>query len=225
MRRLTGPLGPRQKRFPGILGWIGTLLVVMILGGTIAFLILSQRIIVTSGTVITLPDSGKVLLQIRNIGRLETVSYTLEKVYPYDRNANSPWYDLGKYLGDQRKLFVVPGEVIAGFDLTRLRKEDVQIQGKAITINLPPPQILTVSIDEKNVQVYDMSTGVYSFMQGMDPNTENQVLAAGKVSLQKDACDGGILQKASASAKQQFTSFLTELGFTSVTINIPKGTC
>lgn len=225
MQRPIGPVGPRQRRFPGILGCIGTLLAVMILVATFAFLILSQRILVAPGTVNTLPDSGRVLLQIRNMGRLETVSYTLEKVYSYDKNANSPWYDLGQYFGDQRKLFVVPGEVIAGFDLVRLHKEDVQIQGKAITINLPSPQILTASIDEKKVQVYDMSSGVYSFLQGMDPNAESQVLAAAKVSLQKDACDGGILQKASASAKQQFTSFFTELGFTSITINIPNGTC
>src|SRR5207244_5587782 len=135
MQRLPEPLATQRKSFPGLFGCIGIALAILILIGATVFttLALAKRFIVTSGPVVVLPDSSRVLLEIRNMGRLETVSYTLERVYTYDQHANSPWYDVWKIFGDQRKLFVVPGEVIAGVDLTQLKKEDVQIQGKALT--------------------------------------------------------------------------------------------
>jgi hypothetical protein len=173
-------------------------------------------------TIIGLPDSDTVISQIQNIGRFETVSYTLEKVIAYDQDANSLW----RFLGDHKKLFVVQGEVIAGFDLSRLSKQNVVLQGKNITVDLPVPQILETILDEEKMSVYDANTGVYGiWSEGINSNTQLQILAAAKLSLRADACKGNILQKASTGAKQHFTSFLMAVGFKNVIINIPNGTC
>jgi len=218
----------QRKRFMGKVGCMGIVLaaLVIVAGTILATLAVSGKLVIAQGPVVVLPPtSSAVFIQVQKMNRLETVSYTLERTYKYDQNANSPWYDIGKYFGDQRKLFVIPGEVVAGIDLSQLKKEDVQAHGKAITMNLPASQILETSLDEQNIQVYDISTGISVFFQGMDPNVQNQILAAAKVSLQTDACKGGILQKAAENAKQQFASFLTELGFTNVTVNAPSGTC
>ena len=97
---------------------------------------------------------------------------------------------------------------------------------KTITINLPPPQILVTTLDESKMKVYDSNSGVYGLWnEGIDANTELQILTQAKTSLHDDACREGILQKASDNARTQFTAFLTSLGFTTVTINISKGTC
>jgi hypothetical protein len=211
---------------PGKFGWVGIVLAALVVVAAIFYAFASGKIVfVPQGSAVVLPSSGTVFIQVQRMNRLETVSYTIESTYKYDQNANSPWYDVRKYLSDQRKLFVVPGHVTAGVDLSKLTKEDVQIHGKAITLNLPPSQVLDTSLDEQNIQVYDISTGIASFFQNMDPNVQDKILAAAKVSLQKDACDQGILRQASQNAQQQFTSFLTELGFTSVTVNAPVGTC
>lgn len=207
-------------------GLAGIFLAVLVVAAGISYAFASGRLaIVPQGSAIVLPSSGTVFIQVQRMNRLETVSYTLESTYKYDQNANSPWYDVWKYISDQKKLFVVPGKITAGIDLSKLTKEDVQVHGKAITLNLPASQILDTSLDEQNIQVYDISTGLASFFQSMDPNLQDKILAAAKVSLQKDACDQGILRQASQNAQQQFTSFLTELGFTSVTVNAPVGTC
>ncbi len=201
---------------------------IVLVGVTIlATTVISGKFIVvpSNGNVVILPSSSMVLLKIQKMDRLETVSYNIQRVYKYDQNANSPWYDVWKAFGDQRKLFVVPGKVIAGVDLTQISKGDVQVRAKTITITLPPSQIFDTNVDEQNIQVYDMSTGLATLSQGMDPNVYNQILAAAKVSLKNDACNQGILRQAADNARQQFTSFLTELGYTNVTVNAPAGTC
>lgn len=211
---------------PGKLGCIGIALAVLVLVAGVSYAFTSGRIVfVPQGSAVVLPSSGTVFIQVQRMNRLETVSYTLESTYKYDQNANSPWYDVWKYFGDQRKLFVVPGQIVAGVDLSKLTKGDVQIHGKAITLNLPTSQVLDTSLDEQHIQVYDISTGIGVFFQNMDPNVQDKILAAAKVSLQSDACDQGILKQAAENAQQQFASFLTELGFTSVTVNAPAGTC
>lgn len=222
MQHLTGPLATNPKSRPRLLTCIGIILALIIALLVLALFGRFFKIVPQSSVVIPLPDNVTVITQIRNIGRLETVSYTLEKVIPYDQDSNSIW----RFLGNHTKLFIVHGEVIAGFDLTLLSKDNVKIQGTAITINLPPPQILETNLDEAQTRTYDVTQGPLGlFPEGLDSNTELQILAAAKISLKDDACKGDILPKASDNARQQFTSFLIELGFKTVTINIPSGTC
>lgn len=224
MQRLTERLAANLKRFLRLLAFFGIIFAVIIL--SVEILLKVKPITVVSGpaTIIGLPDSDTVITQIRQMGRFETVSYTLEKVIPYDQDANSFWH----FLGDHTKLFVVHGEVIAGFDLTKLSKKDMQIQEttKTISINLPAPQILETILDEEKTQVYESNTGLYGIWnEGLDANTEVQILGAAKRSLRDDACKGNILQQASESARQELSSFLISVGFQHVTITIPDGTC
>lgn len=223
MQEVPEPRATRGKRFPRLLSFLAIVLVVIAL---VIVILVKGQVAFFSGpvTIIGLPDGGTVVTQIRDIGRFETVSYTIEKVIPYDQDANS-WLH---FLGDHTKLFVVHGEVIAGFDLKSLSKKDIQIdeKTKTITVNLPGPQVLETVLDTDKTRVYDSNTGVYGvWNEGLDPNTELQILTASRKSLQNDACTENILQQASNSARQQFTSFLTSVGFKTVIINIPDGTC
>lgn len=205
-----------MQRSKGCLAFLGVVFVVLIV--LVSFILISFNKV----TVTVQPGSDTVVTQIRNLSRVETVSYTLEKVINYDQDANSIWH----FLGNHTKLFVVHGEVIAGLDLSSLSKNDVNINKKSITINLPPPQILVTTLDESKTRVYDSNSGVYGLWnEGLDANTELHILAQAKTSLHDDACSEGILQKAAANAKTQFTAFLTSLGFTTITINIPNGKC
>src|SRR5205085_5511768 len=108
-----------------------------------------------------------------------------------------------------------------------LSKKDVTIQGQTkIMLSMPAPKILETVLDEANTRIYDANSGLLGlFGGGMDSNTLVQILAAAKVSLQVDACKGGILQKAADSARQELSAFLKTVGFTNVAITIPKGTC
>jgi len=177
--------------------------------------------------VLYLPTNATVITEVQHIGKLETVSYTLQQIITYDPDANS-WFH---FLGDSRKLFVVYGNVTAGIDLSKLSSNDIQIQGKeigkaSIVLNAPAPQILNSTVDPNRTQVYDANSGISGlWSQNLDSNTTLKILAAAKDSLQRNACQEGILQQASDSARTQLTSLFTTIGFSTVTINMPAGTC
>lgn len=176
---------------------------------------------------LSLPTSTTVITKIQNMGKLETVTYTLEKVISYDPDAGQ-WYH---FLGNRKKLFVVHGYVTAGIDLSGLRKEDINRQEEtaSITLTVPAPQLLHWKVDPNKTQVYDADSGVYALWKNdLDPNTTLQIEAAAEDSLRSDACQAGILQQASDSAKVQLKSFLMALGFQDVTVNpaeIPASAC
>ncbi len=177
--------------------------------------------------VLYLPTNATVITEVQHIGKLETVSYTLQQIITYDPDANS-WFH---FLGDSRKLFVVYGNVTAGIDFSKLSSNDIQIQGKeigkaSIVLNAPAPQILNSTVDPNRTQVYDANSGISGlWSQNLDSNTTLKILAAAKDSLQRNACQEGILQQASDSARTQLTSLFTTIGFSTVTINMPAGTC
>src|ERR1700724_3427809 len=66
-------------------------------------------------------DQPTVVRQIQQLQRLETVSYTMDKIISGEHaNAYLP-----KFLAGDRLLLVVHGEVVAGIDLARLQPGDV----------------------------------------------------------------------------------------------------
>ncbi len=58
-----------------------------------------------------------------------------------------------------------------------------------------------------------------------DNNLESNARKVAVDTITDAACKGNILQVASDNAKKQLTAFLKALGFTSIVIEIPQGTC
>ena len=173
-----------------------------------------------SQPVISYPTNAVVVTQMQNIGKLETVSYTLQQVVVYDP---------GGVLGDPKKLFVFYGNVTAGVDLSTITSKDItrRMQGDkviSLTLNLPDSQILHSSIDPTRTKVYDASTGIV-INSNPDPNTVNTIQAQAQQTQSSDACQDHILETAAANARTQLTSFLTTVGFPSVIVNVSAGKC
>lgn len=153
-----------------------------------------------------------VVNQIQHLQRLETVSYSLDKIVEGDRqNAILPDFLVGDKL-----LLVVHGNVIAGIDLSQLTAKDVQIQGRAIQVHLPPAQIFVAALDDTKTRVYSRTTGL---LVPEDPNLESQVRAQAQQQIQQAALADGILAAASKNARATITSMLLGLGFQQVTVN------
>ena len=156
-------------------------------------------------------DQPTVVRQIQQLQRLETVSYTMDKIisgeneYPY----------LPKFLVGDRLLLVVHGEVIAGVDLARLQPSDVTVRGQSISIRLPHAEIFTTRIDNGKTRVYSRDTGLFS---SPDPNLETAVLQEAERQLQQAALRDGILKSADQNAHTTIASLLQGFGFHDVNI-------
>jgi hypothetical protein len=156
-------------------------------------------------------DQPTVIRQIRELQRLETVSYTMDKIVSGERE--NPL--LPRFLAGDRLLLVVHGEAIAGVDLSKLQPSNVVVNGQNVSIRLPQAEIFTVRLDNAKTRVYSRDTGLFSTP---DPNLEGEVRQEAERQLQAAALQDGILKTADKNARQTLITILTGLGFGNVQI-------
>jgi hypothetical protein len=154
-------------------------------------------------------DQPTVVRQIQQLQRLETVSFSMDKIISGEHD--NPY--LPKFLVSDRLLLVVHGDVIAGVDLSQLQPQDVAIRGQAISLRIPNSQILVTRLDNSQTRVYSRDTGLFS---SPDPNLESEVRQEAERQLQEAALQGNILKTADDNARATLSALLRSLGFTSV---------
>jgi len=210
---------PRKSAnlFPWILGILsGAILTVLLLAALIWLstglglfhLITSMR---SDRTQINV-DQPTVVHQIQQLQRLETVSYSMDKIISGEHaNAYLP-----KFLAGDRLLLVVHGEVIGGINLAGLRPGDVVLQGNKVSIHLPAAEVFSTHLDNARTKVYSRDTGLFS---SPDPDLESQVRAEAERQLQQSAVQDGILKTASDNARSTITGMLQGFGFREVDVH------
>ena len=154
-------------------------------------------------------DQPTIVRQIQQLQRLETISFTMDKIISGEHD--SPY--LPKFLVSDRLLLVVHGEVIAGVDLSKVQPGDVTLQGQSISLRLPKAQILVTRLDNAQTRVYSRDTGLFS---SPDPNLESEVRQEAERQLQEAAMQGDILKTADGNARSTISSLLQGLGFKKV---------
>ena len=156
-------------------------------------------------------DQPTVVRQIQQLQRLETVSYTMDKIISGEHvNAYLP-----KFLAGDRLLLVVHGEVVAGINLAGLQPGDVLIQGQKVSIHLPAAEVFSTRIDNARTKVYSRDTGLFS---SPDPNLESEVREEAERQLQQAALQDGILKAAADNARITISAMLKGFGFHEVAI-------
>jgi hypothetical protein len=152
-----------------------------------------------------------VVRQIQKLQRLETVTYTMDKIISGE-HANA---FLPKILAGDRLLLMIHGEVIGGIDLAALQAGDVVVQGQKISIHLPHATVFSTRIDNAKTKVYSRDTGLFS---SPDPNLESEVREEGERQLLQAALQDGILKTAADNAKTTITGMLEGFGFREVEV-------
>jgi len=156
-------------------------------------------------------DQPTIVRQIQQLQRLETVSYTADKIIS-GGHANAY---LPNFLAGDRLLLVVHGEVIAGINLADLQPGNVEIQRQKVSIHLPAAEVLSTRIDSARTRIYSRETGLFS---SPDPNLESEVRAEAERELQQDALQDGILKTAADNAGSTIAAMLRGFGFREVDI-------
>jgi hypothetical protein len=156
-------------------------------------------------------SSPAVVEKIRQLSRLETVDYSIDKIVQGDRI--SPY--LPNFLAGDELLLVAHGDVIAGVDLSALKPADVAVDGDTVRAHLPEPQILTSRLDNSRTRVYSRRTGL---LVAPDPNLESKVRQTAEEQFIEAAKADGILDKAHQNAQTSVSALLKALGFKKVEV-------
>lgn len=165
-----------------------------------------------TGRPVSVISQPTVVSQIQRLERLESVTYSMDKVVEGDRSSEI----LPDFLVGDKLLLMVHGQAIAGVDLGQLKSSDVVVNGKTVDVHLPPAQIFVTALDDTKTRVYSRDTGW--FVQA-DPNLESQVRAKAEQDLHDSAMAAGILATARSNAAGTLTRLLLSMGFEQVHIS------
>jgi hypothetical protein len=150
--------------------------------------------------------------KIQRLERLETVTYSMDKMVEGDRTSSI----LPDFLVGDKLLLNVHGEAIGGVDLSQLKPSDVVVHEKSVYVHLPPAQIFVVALDSGKTRVFSRSTG---FFVQADPDLETEVRAKAEQQLRDSAMTAGILDTARKNAASTVSKLLLSLGFAQVQVD------
>lgn len=155
-----------------------------------------------------------VVQQIRGASELTTAIYAMESVVPASRERAVGGYVIGK----TTLLYIAHGEVRAGVDLTALRPEDVQVNGNALSLRLPPPKILDSKIDVTRSKVYDYDRGFMGLGPDVAPELQELAQQETLAKIVESACTDGLLKSANDRAKIAVSQLLMTAGYTQIAV-------
>jgi hypothetical protein len=154
------------------------------------------------------PSPVTIIRQIQTLSRLETASFTIEKVITAESGQDA----LAFLFGD-RLLLVAHGQVIAGVDLAQMQPGDISVtDDDRVLVTMPPVEIFVVDLDNEQSYIYDRETGVF----GMNPDLETAARQAAEREILDAALEGGIMEMAEENARTYLRQLILGFGFQDV---------
>jgi hypothetical protein len=169
-------------------------------------------------TVTEVAPSPDVVLAIQSLARLESVTFHMERVVDL---ADKEKRLYGLVEAKDAILLVAVGDVVAGCDLSELKREDVtsNFAERRVSVRLPAPKVLSASLDEKATHVFSRTTDT---LAARHEDLESRARQEAIRTMQKAAEDQGIQDKARASAEGAVRGLLEAAGFKEIDISFQE---
>ncbi len=152
--------------------------------------------------------------KIRALGRLETAQYVMQVIIDLEREPSSLWQQA---FGTDKLLLIAEGQVVMGFDLTKIRADDILVSGESVKLILSPPEILYHGVDEDKTYVYERKTG---FLVAPDDTLETEARRLAQQAVVDWAVEHQAFEKAEEFGVLYLESFLRSLGFADIEIEV-----
>jgi hypothetical protein len=158
--------------------------------------------------------SPDVIVAVRDLARLETASYHIEKVLEIEDRQAIAW---GLIDAKDALLLVAVGEVVAGVDLEKIDDRAVSTDWAArrVSIRLAPPEIFHARLDNGATHVYSRKTDA---LAKRNESLEGEARKRAEQSMRQAAIDAGILGRARSQAERSLRATLRGLGFVEIEI-------
>jgi hypothetical protein len=181
----------------------------------IAFLVGRSTPPDASGSHTTVRPSDTVVVAMRDLSRLETETFHVEKVIELTDEQSQLF---GLMQAKDQILLVAVGDVVAGVDLAHLGEGDVQVDAATGTVHveLPAPQVLSTTIDESQTRVVNRSTELLATRK---EELEGLARKEAAEQIEKGARAAGLLDRARAGAERTVRALLQSLGFAKVVVS------
>jgi hypothetical protein len=156
-----------------------------------------------------------VVIQVRELARLEGVSYHVERVVDLKDEQRMLY---GMVSANDAILLVASGEVVAGVDLGKLQPEDVVVapDRRSVTLRLPPAEVFSARLDNTRTYVHTRKTDL---LAQRNEELETRARQAAEQTLRAAAEDSGIVERAQESVARTVRSLVRSLGYPEVKVD------
>ena len=157
-------------------------------------------------------SSSGVIERVRSISELNTVEMYFNEIIDFE---NAKFFNSFEIPFTQKSfIFTVKARVKAGIDLSSVKEEDVEIDGRRLVLRLDDPVITSGEI--LSYKAYDEKDGLFN-----EVTTEEtlKALELFEKDLRKQAAENGIIEKAKENAEQTIEGIFMMSGYEQVKIN------
>ena len=158
------------------------------------------------------PDRAMVISKLKNSAKLATVEYIVTKVISAkDKN----WFAKDAYFFAETE-----ATIKAGIDLEKLKEEDVKIDGRKISIKLPPIEIINFSYPAEGFKViekYSDESAVFKW-NSIDVSEKDDLYRQGEADIRANINNLGIIKSAQTNTAILMKRILTISGFDEIYI-------
>lgn len=157
-------------------------------------------------------SSSGVIERVRSISELNTVEMYFNEIIDFK---NAKFFNNFEIPFTQKSfIFTVKARVKAGIDLSSVKEEDVEIDGRRLVLRLDEPVITSGEI--LSYKAYDEKDGLFN-----EVTTEDtlKALELFEKDLRKQAAENGIIEKAKENAEQTLEGIFMMSGYEQVKID------
>ena len=148
-----------------------------------------------------------ILQEVENLGRLELVRYNFKEITELNEK-NRPY--LGVFdVPDSRVVVISQGEAVGCIDLTKIREQDIRLQGDTVLLRLPEPELCYYKLDMENTRIYSLEKQVYFKKES---ELAQKALRLAERQMRNAALKSGILEQTRKNAEIMLRPLLENVG-------------
>ncbi len=199
---MRGSQYPRPKN-RSILYVLQVVAAVIVLGA-LAWLAADKFILGENGRSTSI-TSNNIELRLKDIGELATQAGYFTNVQ--DISNSRTIFGVKVPFTQSRYIYSYDGVVKAGINFEKIAAS-VDEEARTVTIELPAPQILDVTVDENSLYVYHEKESAFTPLKLTDVNSSTKAM---KDEVRKKAVENGILENARSNAETLITAFVRSM--------------
>lgn len=177
---------------------------------------LSSPVLTPSSSVTRLAPTPNVLVAVRDMARLESASFHMERIIDLSEKQA---HLFGLLEGEDAILLVAVADISAGVDLTKLTPQDLQADPKTgrVRIRLPAPEVFHSALDSERTYVHSRRTSTLARRQEA---LESRARRDAERVLVEAAREAGLLTRAAENARRIVHGLVRSLGYTDVQVMV-----
>ncbi len=157
---------------------------------------------------------GLVVGKIHKASKLATTEFTIDKIVHGTKTKKLGWFIR---LNEARFIAYSKARVKAGVDLKKLSREDIEIEGKSISLTLPPIEIINFSYPPQDF-VMDTQISKDKFLNTINVFDQEEFFRRAELDIRNNLEYMGIVETTQEKTRSMLTVLLKSLDYDEIYI-------